>query len=155
MLPLDEFLEIVAASGLVPAVELSQARAGLDAEPSCDASIRLARKLVQQGFLTAYQARKLLAGATRGFFLGGYRILRPLGEGGMGKVFLAVNEQTFDKVAIKVLPRARLRKKRAAWSGFAAKWSCPSGAIIPTWLARWPWAPRAMSISWSSSTSRG
>lgn len=155
MLPLDEFLEIVTASGLVPAVELSQVRAGLDEEPSSDASIRLARKLVQQGFLTAYQARKLLAGATREFFLGGYRILRPLGEGGMGEVFLAVNEQTFDKVAIKVLPRARLRKRRAAWSGFAAKWCWPSGAIIRTWLAGWPWAPRAMSISWSSCTSQG
>ncbi|MGA2703837.1 MAG: protein kinase [Isosphaeraceae bacterium] len=104
MLQLDDFAEKVALSGLVPTAELTQARAQVEPEPAADASVRLAQLLVQQGFLTTYQARKLLAGATRGFFLGGCRILSPLGEGGMGKVFLAVNEQTFGKVAIKVLP---------------------------------------------------
>ena len=44
-----------------------------------------------------------MAGATLGFFLGGYRLLRPLGEGGMGKVYLAVNDDEH-RVAIKVLP---------------------------------------------------
>ncbi len=107
MLPLDDFVENVAMSGLVPASEVEQARVEVETEPAADASVRLARRLVQQGLLTTYQARKLLAGATRGFFLGGYRILRPLGEGGMGKVFLAVNEQTFAQVAIKVLPPRR------------------------------------------------
>ncbi len=104
MLQLDDFAEKVALSGLVSTAELTQARAQVEPKPAADASLRLARLLVQQGLLTTYQARKLLAGATRGFFLGGYRILSPLGEGGTGKVFLAVNEQTFGKVAIKVLP---------------------------------------------------
>ncbi len=104
MLQLDDFAEKVALAGLVPTAELTQARAQVEPEPAADASLRLAGLLVRQGLLTTYQARKLLAGATRGFFLGGYRILSPLGEGGMGKVFLAVNEQTFGKVAVKVLP---------------------------------------------------
>src|SRR5271166_4835065 len=77
MLQLDDFAEKVALSGLVPTVELTQAKAQVEPEPAADASVRLARLLVQQGLLTTYQTRKLLAGATRGFFLGGYRILSP------------------------------------------------------------------------------
>jgi serine/threonine protein kinase len=131
MLPLPEFMEIVASSGLVPAAELSQVRAELDGEPSADSSVRLARKLVQQGFLTAYQARKLLAGATRGFFLGGYRILRPLGEGGMGKVFLAVNEKTFDKVAIKVLPPRRAQEQAGSLERFRREMDLSQRCVHP------------------------
>ena len=72
-----------------------------------DAAVRLARVLIQQGALTTYQARKVLAGATQGFFLGDYRILRSLGEGGMGKVYLAANQADGLRVAIKVLPPSK------------------------------------------------
>ena len=78
MVTLDEFLEHVAISGLIPAARLGQARAQLEPGGAEDASLRLAKRLIGQGLLTSYQGRKLLAGATRGFFLGGYRILRPL-----------------------------------------------------------------------------
>src|SRR5689334_7796484 len=102
MLRLDDFVANVAKTGLVPPNDLARIRAGLPNGSASDAAVRLARRLVRQGALTSYQARKLLAGATRGFFLGGYRILRPLGEGGMGKVFLAAHEQNGQRVAIKV-----------------------------------------------------
>src|SRR5262249_11292433 len=111
MLELDEFHENVVLSGLVPKDDLDQTRSGLGSEPARDAPIRLARLLVHKGFLTSYQARKLLAGATKGFCLGGYRIQQPIGEGGMGKVFLAVNERTFEKVAIKVLPPRKAQEE--------------------------------------------
>ena len=104
MLRLDDFTANVAKSGLVPpeVVDLRSSRSSIPCPPTMR-RVRLARQLVGGGWLTAYQARKLLAGATRGFFLGGYRLLRPLGEGGMGKVYLAVGDDR-QNVAIKVLP---------------------------------------------------
>lgn len=47
-----------------------------------------AAELVRTGFLTTFQAKQLLAGRHRGFTLGTYRILQPIGQGGMGVVFL-------------------------------------------------------------------
>src|SRR5262249_33313868 len=73
---------------------------------SGDAAVHLARRLIQDNRLTAFQARKVLSGKTSGFFLGGYRLLKPLGEGGMGKVYLAENDRG-ERVAIKVLPPRR------------------------------------------------
>ena len=85
--------------------------------PAADASLRLARKLVERGWLTSYQAKKLLSGATRGFFLGGYRLMRPIGEGGMGKVFLAINDRK-EQVAIKVLPPRKAAEEDNALQRF-------------------------------------
>ncbi len=103
MLPLDDFTEHVATSGLVTPEVMAEFRGQLEPEPASDASVRLARRLIQSGWLTSYQAKKLLAGATRGFFLGGYRLMRQIGEGGMGKVYVAISDRK-EQVAIKVLP---------------------------------------------------
>ncbi len=107
MARLDKFVANLAKSGLVPPPTLERARAQLLDDHESDAAVRLARHLIQQGALTTYQARKVLGGATKGFFLGDYRILRPLGEGGMGKVYLAANQADGLRVAIKVLPPSK------------------------------------------------
>jgi serine/threonine-protein kinase len=64
----------------------------------------LADELVKREILTTWQADMLLQGKHRGFRLGPYRILRPLGQGGMSKVFLAEHEMMHRRSAIKVLP---------------------------------------------------
>jgi serine/threonine-protein kinase len=117
MLRLEEFTANVDKSGLVPSAVVARLQAELPPGETGDEAVRLARRLIQDGWLTAYQARKLLAGATRGFFLGGYRLLRPLGEGGMGKVYLAENDQR-EQFAIKVLPPRKALEDENALARF-------------------------------------
>jgi serine/threonine protein kinase len=63
----------------------------------------LARALVAEGLLTGYQAEQLLAGKSRGFVLGRYRILDYLGRGATAFVFKGADPATGREVALKVI----------------------------------------------------
>ena len=65
---------------------------------------RLADELVGKGILTQWQADMLVQGKFRGFNIGNYRILCPLGKGRICKVFLAEHTLLNCKCALKVLP---------------------------------------------------
>jgi eukaryotic-like serine/threonine-protein kinase len=61
--------------------------------------------LVKEGCITTFQAKLLLAGKWRNFFLGGkYKVLDHLGTGGMGAVFLCEHRYMRRRVALKILP---------------------------------------------------
>jgi len=67
----------------------------------------LAKDLVSAGVLTPWQAGVLLKGKHRGFYVGKYRLLRPLGHGATGAVYLAEHRIIQRQVAIKVLSKER------------------------------------------------
>ncbi len=107
------FRTCVLTSGLVTPAELDQAIVALWTERSGGgtqqveiAEKELADRLIELGRLTPYQAERLLSGYTK-LTLAQYRILEPIGHGGMGDVFKAEHMVMGRIVAVKVLPASK------------------------------------------------
>jgi eukaryotic-like serine/threonine-protein kinase len=104
----DDLVALIRKSGLVEPDRLEDSLQRFRA--AADAPARpedLARLLVGEGTLTPFQAHHLLQGKARGYLVGEYRVLGPLGAGGMGSVYLCEHRGDGRKVAIKILPKDR------------------------------------------------
>lgn len=73
----------------------------------------LADELVKRKWMTAFQARFLLAGKGRELVMGPYLLLDLLGEGAMGQVFKARHQIMNRTVALKVLHKEFLDQPEA------------------------------------------
>ena len=105
----ESFIGLVKQSGLVDNDLLKKTWKELkERDPQLSDSKTTADELVTRGILTRWQADKLLQGKHKGFFLGKYRLLSHLGSGGMSAVYLAEHTLMRRRVAIKVLPQARI-----------------------------------------------
>ena len=108
----DKFLDMVRRSRLVDREQLVRAQADLKGHAG-DAGVvdekRLADKLVDDGLLTPWQRENLLQGRYKGFFVKKYKLLDLLGAGGMSHVYLAEHTLMRRRVAIKVLPKSRVK----------------------------------------------
>lgn len=106
----DDFLRTILKSGLLEREQLGQALRAVAADRRSD-PVAVAEHLVHAGLLTRFQARKLLQGAHGGLKLGPYRLLTPIGKGGMGTVFLARDTRNNQILALKILPPKKAREE--------------------------------------------
>ncbi|MCY2994967.1 MAG: bifunctional serine/threonine-protein kinase/formylglycine-generating enzyme family protein [Planctomycetota bacterium] len=106
---LDKFMTHVADSSLLSAAEVHALIATLPENRRPADGEQLARELVRQKKLTAYQAQQVYAGKGKSLVLGNYVVLDKLGQGGMGLVLKAEHRRMKRLVALKVLsPKVRL-----------------------------------------------
>jgi serine/threonine-protein kinase len=97
----EAFLALVRAANLFAPMQLARVEAAVPADAATPAEA--ARRLVEAGHLTRFQAQRLLAGHTDGFHLGPYVILEQVGCGAAGRVYKARHLTMNRPVAVKVL----------------------------------------------------
>ncbi len=104
----DAFFEKLTRSHLLAPDRLAELRvAAAELTPR-----QIAGRLVEQSLLTAWQAKRLLAGQTA-FFLGKYALLDELGRGGMGAVYKARQMPIGRIVALKIMSDGLVRDAAA------------------------------------------
>lgn len=100
------FLSALRDSQLLEPEQLEETSRDLVA--GCEDAGALAPLLVKRGWLTEYQADRLLHGRPQDLLLGPYRLLELLGEGGMGQVFKARHQRLNRLEALKIIRPERL-----------------------------------------------
>lgn len=97
-----DFLELLKSSELLSEEQFGAAVQKLELDKVGTAE-EAASRIVRSRLITPFQAERLLAGRSRGFFIDRYKILEILGVGGMGCIYVAEDIQSRQRVALKVL----------------------------------------------------
>jgi serine/threonine-protein kinase len=91
----------------------------------------LAEFLVKKGYLTEFQAERLLQGKTQGFVLGPFTLMDALGAGSMGTVYKAQSKTDNNWYAVKVLPRRSMWNVRIARRKVRLFEQCAHASVVP------------------------
>ena len=110
-LSLKEFSKRLIKSRLMSSHQLEAFLSSFDGTDIPSDGEQLARALVKQKKLTAYQAKKVYQGQEATLLLGNYRIEDKIGQGGMGVVLKAVHTNMEREVALKVLTKEVTKSK--------------------------------------------
>jgi len=106
-----DFLQVLEASQLLRREVLDEVKPQLEKYAAVDPK-RVATALLRNKIITSYQARQLLAGRYKGFYVGKYKTLATIGAGGMGKVFLSEQISMERLVALKVVGQIKRKDRR-------------------------------------------
>ena len=102
-LTVDQFTQRLTSSGVMSTDDLRDWIAAVPIEKRPSDGEQLARELVKQKRLTAWQAQAIYQGKGASLTFGNYLILDKLGQGGMGMVLKAEHQRMKRVVALKVL----------------------------------------------------
>ncbi|EAQ79913.1 serine/threonine protein kinase [Blastopirellula marina] len=108
----ERFIELAGRSQLIHPTQFESAVAELRAENGGalpEDVEKVADFFVAKNYITTWHREKILQGKYKGFFLSKYKLLGHLGTGGMSSVYLGEHTVMQRKVAIKVLPRNRVK----------------------------------------------
>ena len=109
------FWQMALRSGLIDPPRLQECWDAVPPERrTVDAIDRhLAQRAVKAGYLTSWQAQQILLGRADHLRIHKYTLLDLIGEGGMGRVYLALDTRLNRGVALKILSSNRLNHERA------------------------------------------
>ncbi len=102
-LSVEQFTQRLTSCGVMSEDDLRDWIAAVPVEKRPSDGEQLARELVKQRRLTAWQAQAIYSGKGASLILGNYLILDKLGQGGMGMVLKAEHQRMKRVVALKVL----------------------------------------------------
>jgi serine/threonine-protein kinase len=112
--PCEAILWELHRSNLVDGAQLDRLAADLFQQNPAAGPDELTARLVEFGYLTAFQAERLLAGKGQELILNNYLLIDVLGQGSMGTVFKAHNTTDGQLYAVKLLPRRSMWNVRLA-----------------------------------------
>ncbi|QDU36603.1 Serine/threonine-protein kinase PrkC [Maioricimonas rarisocia] len=100
----DRFSAQLESTGLLSNDEVAELTHALSSSPK--SAVPIAKRLVAKKKLTSFQAQQICQGNAQSLLLGKYLLVRKIGQGGMGEVYLAIHRRMERRVALKVLPQA-------------------------------------------------
>jgi len=109
----EQFGRAVVGAGLLSADALKAAWAEISQSGKPADGEAFARRLVERGRLTEFQAKQLLAKRGHTLVLGDYVVLAEIGAGGMGQVYKAQHRRMNRVVALKVMSPAAMKDEAA------------------------------------------
>jgi len=110
---LEQFTKNLTDSGVMTNEVVASFITTLPADAKPADGEQLAKRLVREKKISAYQAQVVYSGKGKSLTMGGYFVLDKLGQGGMGMVLKAEHRMMKRLVAIKVLSPAVTKTKEA------------------------------------------